>query len=503
VGDLFHQLRIAGNRATHSHTGDHAEALTTLKIARELGIWFHRTFADKTFSAGAFIPPPDPAAATEALQDELDKLLQALDQTRSEAEKARLTAETEARERMSVQERAQKDSEERAVWEQLASEAESAKAELFAELQALQTAAAQAPAQAMAAIVAHADAAAAEINIDEASTRTLIDAHLRARGWEVDTQTKRYATGARPARGRNMAIAEWPTKSGPADYALFVGTKCIGVIEAKRRNRNVSSHIDQAQRYARGLLFEGGAEPIGEPWTDTGNEQFFVPFVFSANGRPYLKQIETESGIWFRDARKLSNHRRALSDWPTPDGLKGMLDIDAEAAQADLKARPFDFGFPFRPYQRRAIETVEAGLAEDRRNMLLAMATGTGKTKLAIAMLYRLLAAKRFRRVAFVVDRNALGTQAAGEFATTRIVSAKTFADIFGLKGLDTVNPDSETKVHICTIQGLVKRVLYAEDPADMPPVDQYDLIVVDECHRGYLLDRKMSGRRAELPESG
>ena len=66
--------------------------------------------------------------------------------------------------------------------------------------------------------------------------------------------------------------------------------------------------------------------------------------------------------------------------------------------------------------------------------MLLAMATGTGKTKLAIAMLYRLLAAKRFRRVAFIVDRNALGTQAAGEFSTTRIVSAKTFADIFGLE---------------------------------------------------------------------
>ena len=103
-----------------------------------------------------------------------------------------------------------------------------------------------------------------------------------------------------------------------------------------------------------------------------------------------------------------------------------MLEIDADAAQADLKARPFDFGFPLRPYQKDAIETVEDGLAEGRRNMLLAMATGTGKTKLAIAMLYRLLAAKRFRRVAFIVDRNALGTQAAGEFSTTRIVSAKT-----------------------------------------------------------------------------
>lgn len=124
---------------------------------------------------------------------------------------------------------------------------------------------------------------------------------------------------------------------------------------------------------------------------------------------------------------------------------------------------------------------------------MVAMATGTGKTKLAIALLYRLLTAKRFRRVCFVVDRNALGTQAADQFRTTKIVSTKTFADIFGLQGLKDIEPDSETKVHICTIQGLVKRVLYANEPSDIPPVDQYDLLLVDECHRGYLLDREMS----------
>jgi len=146
-----------------------------------------------------------------------------------------------------------------------------------------------------------------------------------------------------------------------------------------------------------------------------------------------------------------------------------------------LKARPIEFGFPLRPYQKRAIEAVEAALETERRAMLLAMATGTGKTKVAIALLYRLLAAKRFRRVCFVVDRSALGIQAAGEFATTRIVSAKTFGDIFGLKGLDTIKPESETRVHICTIQGLVKRVLFNEDSAAAPPVDQYDLMVVDE----------------------
>ena len=100
-----------------------------------------------------------------------------------------------------------------------------------------------------------------------------------------------------------------------------------------------------------------------------------------------------------------------------------------------------------------------------------------------------------------MVDRSALGDQAAGEFSTTKIVSGKAFADIFGLKRLQDVTPETETKIHICTIQGLVKRVLYAADNSEAPPVDQYDLMVVDECHRGYLLDREMSD--AELSFRG
>ncbi len=454
VADLFHQVRIVGNKATHDHGGDHAQALTTPKIARQLGVWYFLTFIDKTFKSGPFVPPADPAAATKALHEEMARLRQIVDEVRSAAETAKIKAETEERARLNAEERAECEREERTLWEQLAGEAEEAKLSLSAQLEALQAVGAAAPPQATAALIAQAEVAAAEIDIDEAATRTLIDAHLRARGWDADTQTLRHSAGVRPTRGRNLAIAEWPTKSGPADYALFVGTRCIAVVEAKRQNKNVSAFIDQAQRYARGFRFEGGAEAIGGPWVETDEGGFLVPFVFSANGRPYLKQVETQSGIWFRDARKPSNHRRALVDWPTPEGLQGLLEIDAEAAQADLKARAIEFAFPLRPYQKRAIEVVEAELATGRRAMLLAMATGTGKTKLAIALLYRVLAAKRFRRVCFVVDRSALGTQAAGEFATTRIVSAKTFADIFGLKGLDTAKPDPETKVHICTIQG-------------------------------------------------
>lgn len=331
------------------------------------------------------------------------------------------------------------------------------------------------------------------LDLDEQSTRALIDQQLRDRGWEADTQELTFAQGVRPVRNRNLAIAEWPTETGPADYALFAGEQCVGVIEAKRYRKNVSAAIDQAERYATGIALEE-SETI---W----DEAYRVPFIFATNGRPYLKQLETESGIWFRDVRQSKNHRRALMGWFTPDELVSQLEVDKEAAQEALKDRAFDFGFQLRPYQKDAILAVEDTLTTEKRNMLVAMATGTGKTKLAIAMLYRLLSTKRFRRICFVVDRSALGTQSKDEFMSTAIEGPKTSGQLFGLKGLEDVIPDAETRVHICTIQGLVKRVLYNSEPSDVPPIGQYDLIVVDECHRGYLLDREMSD--AELSFRG
>jgi len=80
---------------------------------------------------------------------------------------------------------------------------------------------------------------------------------------------------------------------------------------------------------------EGIELPAGGPWPfqsgPTDEPPFRVPFLFATNGRPYLKQVETQSGIWFRDARDPTNLRRALADWPSPEGLKAQLDIDRQA----------------------------------------------------------------------------------------------------------------------------------------------------------------------------
>ncbi|MBJ7899712.1 MAG: type I restriction-modification system endonuclease [Cyanobacteria bacterium RI_101] len=490
VAELFYQIRTAGNRAAHEYSGDPQLALTLLKTARQLGLWFHRTFGGEArFKAGPFAPPPNPAEATQELVAELERLRRAFAEKCSEAERARLAAEEQAGAALSAEERAKREAEEKAVWEQLALESEQARSALEARLKALQSAAERLAPQETAAILHLAEQAASEIDLDEDETRALIDQQLRNAGWLADSRNLRHSQGVRPVKGQNLAIAEWPTANGRADYALFIGVSCIAVIEAKRRSKNVAAAIEQAERYARGFETGAGAEvATGGPWGD-----FQVPFVFASNGRPYLKQIETASGIWFRDVRKPTRHRRALMGWPTPAGLKAQLGMDSETAHRALQSMPYHFGFDLRPYQQRAIEAVESALGQERREILVAMATGTGKTKLAIALLYRLLTAKRFRRVCFVVDRSSLGEQAGDAFGSAKIVGAKTFADIFGLEGLERITPESETKAHICTIQGLVKRVLYAKDPATTPPADQYDLLLIDECHRGYLLDREMS----------
>jgi type I restriction enzyme R subunit len=172
--------------------------------------------------------------------------------SRTAAEQARIDAEEHQRSWLSAEERARKEQDERQVWEQLAAEADIARQALAAELTQMQAAANTAPAT-IQLLAEHATEAAKSIDLDEQATRAIIDQQLRDSGWEADTEKLRYANGARPAKNRNMAIAEWPTAHGPADYALFIGTQCVGVVEAKRKRKNVSAAIDQAERYSKGF----------------------------------------------------------------------------------------------------------------------------------------------------------------------------------------------------------------------------------------------------------
>ena len=479
---LFHEIRKIGNEANHAIAGDHAGALSALKMAWNLGVWFHRTYKDADYKSGPFAPPQAPKDESVDMRQELARLRAELSayQTKHQLTQSQLD---EAKETLA------KTSEDSQVWQELAALAEQEKAATQAGLQALQLQTASKPAAELANIVKASNKAAEHIELDEAATRVLIDQQLRDAGWDVDTVKLTHGKGARPEKNKNKAIAEWPTSTGRADYVLFIGLVPVAAVEAKKKNIDVSGNLQQSKRYSREFQSTSNmAMPVSAPWGE-----FQLPFVFSANGRPYLKQIETKSGIWFCDVRRPKNLSYALEGWHSPEGLAGLLKQDHAAAEQKLANEPFQYDFKLRDYQAIAIGKVETAIAEGKRTCLIAMATGTGKTKTCIALIYRLLKAQRFRRILFLVDRSALGEQAANAFKDTRMENLQTFADIFGLKELNDKTPDSATAVQIATIQGMVSRVLFAPEGTVLPTVDQYDCIVIDECHRGYLLDRELS----------
>jgi len=484
VSSLFHDVRKAGNDANHKLAGDHRVALLALRLTWQLSVWFHRTFKDAAFKSGPFLPPTAPADQGVELRAELDSL-------RDELAAFRAAHHDAAQALQATKALAQQSEEERAFWESMASEAEAAKAELATRLQALQAQAITQSPQAITKLVTAANSAAATLQLSEADTRKLIDEQLAAAGWVANSAVQTYAKGARPQKGKNLAISEWPTRSGAADYVLFVGLTPVAVVEAKRKNIDVSGSLQQAKRYSRHLGAVADLEmPTG---LAHGPEAAKVPFAFSSNGRPFLRQLATKSGVWFCDLRRADNLSQPLDGWYTPEGLVALLKRDEAKAHEKLANEPFNYGFSLRHYQQAAIKAAETAIQTGQRELLLAMATGTGKTKTCIALIYRLLKAERFRRILFLVDRSALGEQATNAFKDTRMENLQTFADTFGIKELEDIAPDSDTSVHIATIQGMVARVLYPADDANPPSVDQYDCIVVDECHRGYLLDRELS----------
>ena len=125
--------------------------------------------------------------------------------------------------------------------------------------------------------------------------------------------------------------------------------------------------------------------------------------------------------------------------------------------------------------------------------MLLAMATGTGKTRLVLALIYRFLKTRRFRRILFLVDRNVLGSQAEDTFREVKLAELQTLTQIYNVQGIaDDAAIERETSVQIATVQSLVRRILYQEGES-MPAVTDFDLVIIDEAHRGYILDRDMS----------
>ena len=344
-----------------------------------------------------------------------------------------------------------------------------------------------------------------------------IDNRLRACGWDI----VKYSDGMPLSSLPHAAVEELPTANGPADYALFVNGRLLGIIEAKKVTVNPQNVLEQAKRYAAGV-FQG----IGV-W-----EGLRVPFLYATNG----------TIIWHLDARQSKRVSRIISDFHTPAALDEKLGRDTAPSFAWLKSTPPGVIGRLRPYQRAGILATELHLVAGRREMLVAMATGTGKTFLTVAQIYRLLESKLARRVLFLVDRKALAAQAVREFNAFNTPAGLKFTqeyEVFSQRfqredfGDDvpfdpkvlpneylTRPKSSHAFVYICTIQRMARNLFGAEGafpqsrgdpdyddddddaaaetaaadrralPPPLPiPIHAFDLIIADECHRGYTIE--------------
>lgn len=441
LAEILHTLRKVRNKAVHENYSSEADGLALLPVAHSLCEWFMQTYGDWNYQHHEFVPPV-PA-----------RQVRAADKAAEEQKETRLAQEAEAK--AAQTEAISKDSRRKRVSQ-----------------------------------------TASQRQRPEAETRFLIDQQFRQVGWEADTENLRFSKGTRPVKGRNMAIAEWPTDStvgnyGRADYALFAGLQMVGIIEAKAEHIDIPSVIDyQGKDYSRNIRQEDAQYQIGN-WG-----QYKVPFTFATNGRPYLEQYKTKSGIWFLDLRRSSNVPKPLRGWMSPDNLLQLLNKDTDAGNRALEQMPFDLlrdkdGLNLRDYQLRAIQAAEQAIIDGKDTALLAMATGTGKTRTVLGMIYRFLKTGRFKSILFLVDRTALGEQALDVFKEVKLEELMPLADIYNIKGLEDKEIERETRVHVATVQGMVKRILY-NDGETMPAVSDYDLIIVDEAHRGYLLDKEM-----------
>ena len=442
IDNTLYILRKTRNSAVHAGTDSVDEAKTLLSMTYNLAIWFMETYGDWGFIAEDFVMPE------EVHQAGLKSVIE--DQEKKIAELSKKLAQvTTAVSGTTQKERAKR-----------------------------------------------AETVSSMMQWNEAQTRCLIDEQLRKAGWEADTTNLRYSKGTRPVKGRNIAISEWPTnsafyKNGYADYAFFIGEKLVALMDAKKASEDVASTIDvQVKDYAKHIKEEHAGYVIGS-WGD-----YQVPFLFASNGRAFLEQLRTKSGIWFLDARKSSNQSYPIRNWFSPSDLEEKLSQDIDKANETLATYNDSFmedptGLNLRDYQIKAVNKVTEAIMNGSCTALLAMATGTGKTRTVLGLIYKMLESKRFKRILFLVDRIALGEQAMDTFKDVKLKDLMTLNEIYEIKDIDDNEINLETKVSVSTVQGLLKRTILSETPDLMPGA--FDLIIVDEAHRGYILDKEMT----------
>ncbi len=330
---------------------------------------------------------------------------------------------------------------------------------------------------------------------EKRTRKNRIDPKLKDAGWKIAP----FSPSKPLSWYQEAGIEEYQTNNGPADYGLCVDGHILGIVEAKKLTLGPQNVLTQAERYSRGAT----ANPLNY-------DGLHVPFLYSTNGEI----------IWFHDVRHPLNRSRKVTRFHTPNALREMFSHDFQGACDWLRTTPNDHP-RLRDYQREANTEIEKAVAKRKRNMLVAMATGTGKTFTMVNQIYRLMKSGLSRRVLFLVDRRALAAQAVRAFASFEPEQGLKFDRIYEVysqrfqrEDLDDDTPfdpnvlpsayltdpkPQHAFVYVCTIQRMAMNLFgdevilnRSEEAIDEDarrldiPIHAFDTVIADECHRGY-----------------
>jgi len=323
----------------------------------------------------------------------------------------------------------------------------------------------------------------------EERARVLIDEQLTHAGWAVQDRREidlvnHVGVAVRETILKNVA--------GRADYLLYLNRKIVGVIEAKPSGVTLTEVQWQSHRYSKGLDSEQSKVAV------LYREE--LPFIYEASG------TETH----FTNLYDPEPRARHIFNFQKPETLARIIRESKNQEQATWRGRvhnlPSTEGYDLRPASRRAVIAIEKSLRDNQHSRsLVQMATGAGKTRMAVTESYRLLKHGGFNRVLFLVDRNNLGDQTLREFRDfTTPDDGRKFTDLYNVDKLTSSGMVGSSAVVISTIQRVFsvlkgQTVPDSDDPnldshmpdapievqysADLPP-EAFDLVIVDECHR-------------------
>jgi type I restriction enzyme R subunit len=315
----------------------------------------------------------------------------------------------------------------------------------------------------------------------EELARKNIDAMLEASGWAVQSKD---AVNLAAARG--VAVEELSFKTGEPDYTLFVDGKALGVIEAKPAGHTLTGVEQQSANYVSGVPFgiPHWKSPLSFCYESTGTETFFTNRL---DPDPCSRRVfsfhRPETLLdWVQREKQLAQRLRELPPLP-----------DANLWHAQIKA----------------INGLEKSQVAGRRRALIQMATGSGKTYTAVNFIYRLVKYAGAKRILFLVDRGNLGDQTLKEFQQfVSPVNGYKFTEEYIVQRLSSNTLDTSARVVIGTIQRVYSMLKGEKEPPpdldDLPiesaetlfkqpvpveynpafPIEEFDFIVVDECHR-------------------